>query len=230
MVNQKMDELKELPRKDFVDRVRNYSDQDKLNFDEDGNKKNHQVGIMAEVIEQNNYEMTDNQYYSMVNGFAKTLVPDMKVVGTSFRDLDPENYKKELVGERRNGVVSTYDVDYHLKPEPDNPYDENAVGVWIENEDNKLEQLGYLPKDFVSEYELADQVLQGQMVDHSNGKFKNVSYHIAIDTEGLHHPDINKLATGHEHTSIEDYAHEPTDNIQLTSDDLFGLEDDSLEL
>ena len=167
----------------LVDHVLNYPDQDKLNYDEDGNKRTHQVGIMAEVVEKNDYQMTDNQYYSMIDGFSKVVVPEMKVVGVSFRDPDIGNFKMDLVGERRDGVVSSYEVDYHLKPEPDNPYDEHAVGVWVETKENKLEQIGYLSKDFVAEYLVEEQVVQGLMEDHSNGKFKNVSYHIAIDTD-----------------------------------------------
>lgn len=218
LVNQKREELKELPRKDFVEHVRSYPDQDQLNFDEEGNKKNHQIGIMAEVVAQNGYKMTDNQYYSMIDGYAKTVVPEMKVVGVSFQDPDVENFKMDLVGERRDGVVSTYDVDYHLKPEPDNPYDKNAVGVWIENQDNELEQVGYLSKEFVEEHTIEELVVQGLMEDHSNGKFKNMSYQIALDVEPVSlSPDMDKLATLHEYTIIEDYE-QADDSVQY--DDL----------
>lgn len=231
LVNQKRDELKEWSKKDVVEHIRSYPDQDRLNYDDEGNKKNHQVGIMAEVIAQNNYKMTDNQYYSMVDGYAKTVVPEMKVVGVSFRKPHVENFKMNLVGERKDGVVSTYDVDYHLKPEPDNEYDPKAVGVWVENKNNELEQVGYLSKDFVNEHQIEEQVVQGLMEDHSNGSFKNMSYQIALDTEPVAlNPDMNKLATEHEYTLIEDYEQDDDstqyDDLESALDDLSDLNTD----
>lgn len=235
LVNQKIEGLKEWPKNDLIHLIRNYPDQDHLNMDEEGNKRTHQIGIMAEVIEKNDYEMTDKQYYSLIDGFAKIVVPEMKVVGVSFRDLDPASYKKEKVGERNDGVVSTYDIDYHLKPEPENPYDSNAVGVWIETTDGELEQLGYLSKEFVNAHEVEEQVIQGLMVDHSNGKFKNVSYQIAIDTaEHLTHPDMSRLSNEQDYTPIkeEEYTHEDPilfDHLEWDLDDLASLDDKGLQ-
>lgn len=220
ILNERRDELKELPRVDLVNHIRSYHDQTSLNVDEKGNKRDHQVGLMASVIQDRNYEMTDNQYYTLIDNFTKVTVPEMKVVGVSFRSPDVENFKKDLVGEKRDGQVKQYDIDYHLENEPDNPYDKNAVKVSVENVNGELEQIGYLQRDFVAKYEVEDQVIQGMMEDHSNGKFANVSYNIALDTEKL------ALKTGEREVAKE----RESGPIQLTMDDLVGLDDMEIEL
>lgn len=220
ILNERRDELKELTRVDLVNHIRDYHDQESLNVDEKGNKRDHQVGLMASVIEERNYEMTDNQYYTMIDNFTKVTVPAMKVVGVTFKNPDVANFKKSVVGENAGGQLKQYDIDYHLENEPDNPYDKNAVKVSVENEDGELEQIGYLQRDFVAKYQVEDGVIQGMMEDHSNGKFKNVSYNIALDTEKL------ALKTGEREVAKE----RENGPIQLTMDDLIGLDDEGLEL
>lgn len=222
IINERRDELKELSRNEFVNHIRNYPDQRSLDIDGDGNKRDHQVGLMAKVIgdrlsEDDKYEMSDRQYFTMIDNFTKVTVPDMKVVGVSFRDPDVSEFKKDLVGEKKNGQVKFYDIDYHLENEPDNPYDKNAVKVSVENVNGELDQIGYLQKEFVEKYEVEDQVIQGLMVDHSNGNFKNVSYNIALDTESLEVKPYDKDNTKAEH-------------IELTSDDLLDLDDVDVDM
>lgn len=214
VINERRDELKELPRKDFVDHVRSYPDQESLDLDDKGNKRDHQVGLMAKVIEENDYQMTDLQYYTMIDNFTKVTVPAMKVVGVSFKNPDVANFKKDVVGEKADGKVKEYDIDYHLEKEPDNPYDPNAVKVSVENMDGELEQIGYVQRSFVEKYEVEGTTVQGIMTDYSNGKFKNVSYDIALDTEKLEMKGPKEIE----------------DSIQLSIDDLVGLDNNGLEL
>lgn len=218
LINEKRSQLKAIPKAELIDQIRSFPNQKELNYNSDGEKRQHQVGIMADVIKRNDYNMTDKQYYTMVDGYSKHLVEEMKVVGVSYRDVKPENFKKELVERSKEGTVSKYDVDYKLIAEPENPYDKNAISVWLDKNDGEAVQIGYLPKDFVNEYPIDDQVVSGTMTDHSNGKFKNVSYQLAVDIEDL------VLSDTHQNEQIEN-----TD-LNLTDKDINDLNKNQLEL
>lgn len=184
LVNEKRDALKGLSRKELIDRILNYPNQDLLNLDADGNKRKYPLGWMAGSIRNNDYQMTDKQYYTLVHYFAAATVPDMRVVGVSFYENDAQKFEKTLVF--KEGGKSVYETDYVLRPEPENPHDKNAVMVLVRETDGELHHLGYINRGFVSQHQITEEMtVHGLLTDHSNGNFKNVSYSLAIDTEKL---------------------------------------------
>lgn len=187
LINQQRDIMKQMSRKDLVDHILDYHNVDILDYDEEGNRREKPIAMIAENIRRRDYVMSDAQYYTLLDGFTKITIPEMKVVGTSFRDIDGEKLQKDLVGKRKDGVVNVYEVDYMLEPEPDNPYDPNAVKIYLPNEDGIHRQhIGYVAKDFLNAHPILEpMIVEGTMEDHSNGKFKNLSFNISFDTEAL---------------------------------------------
>lgn len=83
LVNEKRDELKQMPREAFIDRILDYPDQNSLNRDSGNRKRDFPVGKVAEGIRDKGYEMSDKQYYALIHDFAEITVPNMKVAGSS---------------------------------------------------------------------------------------------------------------------------------------------------
>ena len=184
LVNEKRDMLKQMSPRDLVDKIVDYPNQTILNRDEEGHKRHFPIAVMAKAIKENDYKMSEKQYYTLIHQFTAITVPDMKVAGVSFRENNPTEFKKTLTAEKGNR--SQYDINYILQPEPDNPYDKNAVKVMIEKNDGNLHQLGYVPADFVAAHPITEEMtVHGQFVDWSHGKFKNCSYDIALDVEEI---------------------------------------------
>lgn len=184
LVNQKRGELKQLPRPEFIDRILNYPDWDSLNMDETGKNRPFPIGKMAEKIQENGYKMSDKQYYTLLHHFPQIAIQDLKVVGVTFRKNNAAEFEKELVSS--DGPKSVFKATFTLRPEPENPYDENAVMVLINTASEGMHQIGYLSRDFVAKHRLTeDMEVSGTITDFSNGKFKNVSYALTVDTEKM---------------------------------------------
>lgn len=211
LVNRKRDELRTLPRRELVDHILAYPDQDFLNRDEDGKRK-YPVGYIAQNVKEANYNMSDAQYYTMLHHFSKIIVPDMRVVGITFQNNDPSEFQKTEVSSSHKGRITTYEMDYLLLPEPTNQFDANAVMILVKNQNTgKAEQIGYLAKEFVAAHPITEPMLiEGTMVDYSNGHFKNVSYRLALDTELLD----------------QTFEHD----LNLTDQDLQGIGDLNLDI
>ena len=191
LVNEKRDELKAMDPRDLIDRICAYPDQHILNWDEKNRKRPFPVGLVAKGIQEKGYQMSETQYYALIHNFAGITVPSMRVVGITFRDIDPNAIAKERIS--TEGVKQTYETDYTLRPEPDNPYDANAIMVLAHREDGALHQIGYLNKEFAATYPITDELqVHGYLVDYSSGHMKNVSYQLALDTERL-----EEYKTGH---------------------------------
>ena len=176
--------MKQLSNRELIDRILSYPDRDSLDYDPEGNRRPFPVGMVAQNIRNRNDQMTVKQYYALIHNFAAVTVPEMRVVGVTFRQNNAAEFEKTLIS--RDGVKSVYETDYHLVPEPENKYDANAVKVMVPTEDGDLHQIGYLNKEFVAAHPISDELeVKGYLTDHSNGKFKNVSYSLAVDTEHL---------------------------------------------
>lgn len=235
LVNKKRDKMKEWPRETLVDHIRNYHNQELLDYDEEGNRRDLPIAMIAQNVAEHNYEMTDNQYYAMLDGFTRITTPEMKVVGVSyypyfgFDKPTARDFKMERVYAK--GVLSKYDVDYVLEPEPENEFDPNAVRVSIQDKNGMLQQIGYVAKSFLDKHPIKEtMIVEGTMEDHSNGNFKNLSYNISFDTEMLDERLAHHIATFEE---VEDDLdiEKANEDIQLTLDDLMDLESskDTLE-
>ena len=188
LVNQKRDQLRKLTPTELIHEIRNYYNQDYLNYDNEGVKRKTPVGKLAENMEKQNVTEKNNQYYKLLHEYTKLIVPELRIMGTSFykEDVRPETINKQFVARSKSGVINTYEVDFTLQPEPDNPYDKNAVKVMVPQIDGTFTHIGYVGHDFIKKYPITEStVMSGLMVDFSNGKFKNVSYRIEFDVEAL---------------------------------------------
>lgn len=185
MIQEKRDALKQIPKRELIDRICNYPDQQSLNRDADGNWRDHPVGQMAHQIrDKQNYQMSEKQYYSLIHHYAALTIPELRVVGVTHRENDPFEFERTVAGHDKN--TTTYDMQYHLKPEPENPYDKNAVAVYVEKRDGSEHQIGYVGRKFLEVHPITEeQTVDGTMIDFSNGHLNNVSYRFPVDTEVL---------------------------------------------
>lgn len=227
LVNVKREALRKMEPRALVDHICSYPNQDFLNFDEN-EKRRFPIGAMAHSIKDDNYKMSDAQYYTLVHHFAKITVPDVKVVGITFYDNNPKDFAHTKLSDDGRGHT-LWDMDFVLTPEPDNEYDKNAVRVSVKDtmDENGVQQyhhIGYLPADFVSVHPIGQEMeVHGTMKDSSNQKFKNVSYLMALDLEALN--DINRQALNE---TIEQFTQLQLDldipeGLDLSDDDLKDL-------
>ena len=184
LINEKRSELKQMDRRDLVDTICSYPNQDLLNCQEDGKRRPFPTGMVAKGIQERGYQMTDKQYYALIHNYTAATVPEMKVVGVTFYDNRPQEFQKTLM--ERKGTRSVYEMDYRLTPEPDNPYDANAIKVSVQKTDGSWHQIGYLNKEFAAAHPVfEEQDVKGYLRDYSNGHLKRVSYSLAMDVEAL---------------------------------------------
>lgn len=192
LVNEKRRELKHLSGRRLVDRILDYGNQELLNRDETGQKRPFPIGMMAERIRDADYHMSDKQYYTLVHHFAGITVPKMKVVGIKFQDTDPATLRKNLV--ERNKRTDVYEVDYTLKPEPENPMDSNAVAVYVDKESGDAQKIGYLSADFVAAHPITGEMdVHGHLTDWSHGKFNIISYDLSADLEEIDNRTMGRM-------------------------------------
>lgn len=179
LLNQKRDALKDLPPREFIDRVLAYPNQQHLNFTEFGLRRNHPLGEMAQKIQDNNYQMTEKQYYSMMHDFASLMVQNVTVQNLTFSDSNREMFVKEpkaVLGEKVR-----YGVSFRVEPVEDALFD-SPTKVSVLSEDGDYQPVGYLPSDFTDAHPIREPLdFSGDMVV-ANG---NVYYQMLIDTEAL---------------------------------------------
>lgn len=87
LLNQKRNELRSLSRRDLVDRICTYPDQDFLDKNSDGSRRTFPIGGMARGIRDRGYEMSNKQYYTLVQHFSTLMVPDMTISNVTLPDL-----------------------------------------------------------------------------------------------------------------------------------------------
>lgn len=220
LVNEKRDELKQMPREAFIDRILDYPDQNSLNRDSGNRKRDFPVGKVAEGIRDKGYEMSDKQYYALIHDFAEITVPNMKVAGSSQFKLgeDGPMVNKELVSE--DGAKSTYETDFLLRPS-----DGGNVMVMAQSAEGDLYQVGFVNPKFAAANPITeDMEVPGQFTDYSNGNFKNVSYSFEIDVEPLKQAQAQEQQASASETAEKAQdaeASETAENpLALTADDL----------
>lgn len=213
-VNEKRNTLKYLSSRELVDRILAYPDQERLNyvFDPEAElmrRREYPVGKMAERARDNQYQVSNTLFHTLVHHFASDTVQDMKIVGVTFRPNDPREFQKTLLSDRKG--FQAYEVNYSFEPEPDNPYDKNAVKVLIPKTNGELHHVGYLPRTFVEQHPITEPMeTHGFILDYSNGHFKHVSYQASLDMEQIY--EMRNRA------------------LSLTDADLMGIGDLSLDI
>lgn len=216
-VHDKIKDMRNMPPEDAMQRIQDYPDQERLNYDEDGKKRPYPIGHMAEPLKSaqpNDLRSSKTSaYYASIDTFAELTTPEERVVGTTFRNADVAALT-EGKNQRVNGTESRYETEFRLSPEPDNPADANAIKVEAKRQDGEHEHIGYINREAAAAYELDEPVdVHGDIVDFSNGKLKNISYRVPFDTE-------------HEHI----HQRQQEQDLELSENDLMDLEEDGQQL
>ena len=82
---------------------------------------------------------------------------DFAVVGVTFENR--QEYLQELYSDMVSNNIKSFTVD--LIPEPENPYDPNAIAVVLKNGNN----IGYVSKDFNEEIkEILDKITYSEII------------------------------------------------------------------
>lgn len=196
-IKAKRKELLKMNDRDLVNRILAFPDRERLNRDEEGNRRQYPSAEMAvharRQLEKNpEYRISEKQRFAMCQSFAEHSVDEVKVVGIMFAKADP---KTLAIGERvdiertANGARETYNLVYHLRPEPENERDKNAVAVYVANNKSTdsmagMSKIGYLPANYVAAHPIThDMTAIGTLTNYAPGTFKVVSYSMALDTE-----------------------------------------------
>lgn len=191
-IKQKRKELLRMDDRAFVDRILAFPDRERLNRDEDGNRRKYPSAEMAVRVRRSmekdpGYKISDKQKYVMADSFAQYSTNELKVAGIKFAKADPDTLVKEEMS--KEGVKTVYNMDFLLKPEPENEHDRNAVAVYVGNttgENQGMTKIGYVPGAYVAQHPIVRPMsVKGTLTDHSNGHFKTISYTMDLDTEAL---------------------------------------------
>ena len=181
--------LLKLTDRELVDRILSYPERTKLNRDEGGNRRRYPSAEMAvrakrQMAKDPDYKISDKMRFCMADSFSRYSRDQVKVAGITFAKADPDTLKK--IVEKEEGVKTVYEMSFALRPEPENPYDKNAVAVYAENMDGEEVKIGYVPAAYVATRPITEPLaVKGTLTDHSNGHFKTISYSLDMDTEEL---------------------------------------------
>lgn len=188
-VKAKRKELLRMDDRALVDRILAFPDREKLNRDEEGKRRKYPSAEMAVRVRRSmekdpDYKISEKQRFVMCDSFARYSTDELKVSGITFAKADPRQLVKDEVS--KEGVKTVYNMNFHLIPEPDNQYDKNAVGVYVDNTEDSQTKIGYVPGSYVAEHPIVHPLsVKGTLTDHSNGHFKTISYTMNMDTEAL---------------------------------------------
>lgn len=193
-IKTKRKELLKMDDRSLVDRILAFPDRERLNRDAEGNRRQYPSAEMAvrakrQLEKDPDYRISEKQRFAMCQSFAEYSIDELKVAGITFAKVDPRTL---VIGdpvnkERTNaGIKETYSLVYHLKPEPENERDKNAVAVYVANEEGTESRIGYLPANYVASHPITrDMNAVGTLTNYSPGTFKVVSYAMAMDTEAV---------------------------------------------
>lgn len=199
-IKSKRKELLKMDDRDLVKRILAFPDRERLNRDADGNRRPYPSAEMAvhakrQMDNDPDYKISEKQRFAMCSSFAEHSVDELKVVGIKFAGVDPKTLnigKRVSFTNTENGAPKeVYNLTYHLKPEPENERDKNAVAVYVVNNESTdqtvvMSRIGYLPASYVAEHPITQEMTAaGTLTNYSPGTFKVVSYSMALDTEAI---------------------------------------------
>ena len=135
---QKRKSLLKLSDRDLVNRILAFPDRQALNRDEEGNRRRYPSAEMAvrakKQMEKNpDYRISDKMRWCMADSFSQFSFDRLKVAGITFAKADAGAL--DLTPVAQEGTKTTYSLRYSLKPEPENPYDKNAVAVYAKTKE-----------------------------------------------------------------------------------------------
>lgn len=189
-VKEKRKELLHMDDRAMIGRILAFPDRERLNRDEEGGRRRYPSAEMAVRARQSmekdpEWKLSDKQKWAMASSFAEHSSDELKVSGITFAKADPNSLAKEQLS--KEGVKAVYAMSFHLEPEPENVHDRNAVAVYVDDAaDGGRTKIGYVPAAYVATHPITEPMdVEGTLTDHSNGRFKTISYAMDMDTEAV---------------------------------------------
>ena len=168
LVNQKRDELKKLNPRKLIDRICRFSDQELLNSGK------YPLGSMATQIRNDDYRMTENQYYALIHNFARVTIAE---VDKPSWVSDPDVFRLKP---RPQMETMGFPANFQLTPTDD------KVQVALPNINGDPMPLGFLPLSLLKHHPILEPVnASGQMSIARIGDAVMFSYQMSLDLELL---------------------------------------------
>lgn len=168
IINQKRDALKALPREELIDRICHFSDRELLNAGK------YPLADMATQIRNDDYRMTENQYYTLIHNFARVTIAE---VDRPMWVSDPNVFRMKPFPRTEE---SRFPADFKLIPNGD------RVDVGLPNIAGNPMILGSLPPKLLERHPILDMMdAPGQMVITRIGDAVKFSYQMSLDLELL---------------------------------------------
>lgn len=180
LVHEKRMELRTLSNRELVDRICSYPFPRALNY---GVEKQGEFPLeqMARNARSQNYELSKEQREIFIRNFPLLAVPDI-YLPVKISPNECKNFSMEFC--YKDGVNTRYETEFLLRP------DSNGVMVLGRTLDGSFQELGQPDFAFMGDFLIKKDVLApGEISDHSNGKFKNLTFHVLVDTEKLDPPE-----------------------------------------
>lgn len=184
--DQKMESLADIRRQEQAESLGQLDDRDimemaRAHFDSHptlpGEKK---LKMMVNDELANAGVLSDGQRGELIDKYVQTRIRETKMESIG-REFDPKDLNMESMSQ--NGTVSMNKVNVELQRQT---ADDNAtVYVLAERADGRHMTIGKLPDKFLTNSPMNVESCKAelQVMDYSNGKFKNVSMRVVADTD-----------------------------------------------
>lgn len=184
--DQKMESLADIRRQEQAESLGQLDDRDimemaRAHFDSHptlpGEKK---LKMMVNDELANAGVLSDGQRGELIDKYVQTRIRETKMDSIG-REFDPKDLNMESMSQ--NGTVSMNKVNVELQRQT---ADDNAtVYVLAERADGRHMTIGKLPDKFLTNSPMNVESCKAelQVMDYSNGKFKNVSMRVVADTD-----------------------------------------------
>lgn len=184
--DQKMESLADIRRREQAESLGQLDDRDimemaRAHFDSHPTlpgEKNLKMMVNDELA--NDGALSNEQRGELIDKYAQTRIRETKMESIG-REFDPKDLNMESMSQ--NGTVSMNKVNVELQRQT---ADDNAtVYVLAERADGRHMTIGKLPDKFLTNSPMNVESCKAelQVMDYSNGKFKNVSMRVVADTD-----------------------------------------------
>lgn len=184
--DQKMESLADIRRREQAESLGQLDDRDimemaRAHFDSHPTlpgEKNLKMMVNDELA--NDGALSNEQRGELIDKYVQTRIRETKMDSIG-REFDPKDLNMESMSQ--NGTVSMNKVNVELQRQT---ADDNAtVYVLAERADGRHMTIGKLPDKFLTNSPMNVESCKAelQVMDYSNGKFKNVSMRVVADTD-----------------------------------------------
>lgn len=170
------------------------------------------------------WDPDDAERKQMASMYAETRIRETKFIGPNVADQSfPLTHLTQYTSAENPIPVQVYKIDANICKVDD------GVAVYVKDSLDKYQKIGYLPDTFITNNPLiaGSCMAEISIEDYSNGKLKNVSERVVVDTDGMGGNSVvltDDMLSGLD-TSPE-VRREPSKNedVELTADMLKDLD------